>query len=131
MSDLSDPRGPAKIGRPTTRRRAPNGTQRFLPITVTLDPILLAALDERAKTEGIGGRSEIIRRACREYLRRAAKRSAQEGDQALGELMRVVGSMDDDHALRRFLDGVRDYMNRPGMFRERAGDVDEDGQDEA
>lgn len=68
---------PIRPTHPGRRKRAPNGTQRYLQITVLLPPDLLAALDAQADADGIASRSNLIRKACQEYLRRAAKRAAK------------------------------------------------------
>jgi hypothetical protein len=64
-------RGP---GRPKKKR--PQGRQ-FHQITVLLPPDLVATLDAQAEAEGLDSRSDLIRRACGEYLRRREKRRAR------------------------------------------------------
>lgn len=59
------------------RLRAPNGTRRFEEITVLVDPALRDALDAYAEADGLRGRSAIVRRACREYVKRRAHRDAR------------------------------------------------------
>ena len=58
-------------GRP--RKRNARGPQ-YDPITVQLPPDLVSALDAATAAEGLDSRSEVIRQACRSYLRRAEKR---------------------------------------------------------
>jgi metal-responsive CopG/Arc/MetJ family transcriptional regulator len=60
------------------RLRAPNGSRRFVEVTVLLDPTLRDALDAYAEADGMRGRSGIVRRACREYVKRRAQRDARE-----------------------------------------------------
>jgi metal-responsive CopG/Arc/MetJ family transcriptional regulator len=69
---------PIRPTHPGRRKRAPNGTQRYLQITVQLPPDLIAALDAQADADGVTSRSNLIRKACQEHLRRAAKRAARE-----------------------------------------------------
>lgn len=80
MTDTTSPttteRPKGRPGRP--RKRGANGIHRYVPITVSLDPDLIERLDERAEIEQLEGRSEIIRRACREHLRRLDKREKRE-----------------------------------------------------
>jgi hypothetical protein len=59
-----------RIGRPPKLIR---GEPVFLPRTFCIDDELLAAIDARAQAERMS-RSELARKACREYLRRIAKR---------------------------------------------------------
>lgn len=63
-------------GRPK-KKRAPNGSRRYLAITLFLDPALITALDTQYEAEGLESRSELVRKACREYLRRVEKRAAR------------------------------------------------------
>lgn len=72
---------PAHPGR-RRRQRAPNGTQQYLQITVSLPPDLVAGLDAQADAEGILSRSAVIRKACDAYLRKAAKRAARDAEPA-------------------------------------------------
>jgi len=58
-------------GRP---KRATNGVRRFKGVMVALEPAMVQQLDQAAAAEGVDSRSEIVRRACASYLRRAEKR---------------------------------------------------------
>ena len=58
-------------GRP--RKRSPRGPQ-YDAVTVQLPPDLVSALDAATEAEGLDSRSEVIRLACRSYLKRAEKR---------------------------------------------------------
>ena len=58
-------------GRP---RRAANGARRFKAVMVALEPSMVADLDAAVRAEGLDSRSELVRRACASYLRRAQKR---------------------------------------------------------
>ncbi len=58
-------------GRP--RKRSPRGPQ-YDPITVQLPPDLVTALDAATEAAGLDSRSEVIRQACRSYLKQAEKR---------------------------------------------------------
>jgi hypothetical protein len=60
------------------RKRAPNGVQRYVQVTVLLPPDLVAALDTEAEQAGDRSRSQVVRRACGEYLRRPRKRGSRE-----------------------------------------------------
>ncbi len=60
-----------RAGRP--RKRSARGP-RYDPITVQLPPDLVTALDAATEAEGLDSRSEVIRQACRSYLKRAEKR---------------------------------------------------------
>jgi metal-responsive CopG/Arc/MetJ family transcriptional regulator len=64
-------------GRP--RKRSPKGRQ-YRQITVHLDRPLIEATDAQADTEGLDSRSALVRKALRDYLRRAEKRAAREGE---------------------------------------------------
>lgn len=75
MSEKLIPTLPCRPGRP--KKRNPKGSL-FKQKTVLLDDDLTAALDRQAEAEGMDSRSAILRKACREYLRRAAKRASRE-----------------------------------------------------
>ena len=57
----------------------PRGSKKDRPhlqqITAHLPPDLVSALDRQAEAEGIDSRSEIIRLACADLLRRREKRN--------------------------------------------------------
>jgi len=63
---------------PEKRRRGrPRKPERFhnqFQFTLLLPRDLVTVLDEEAQRTGAGSRSEIVRRACAEYLRRAQRR---------------------------------------------------------
>ncbi len=64
-----------KRGRPKKR----SGKGRFYVQTTTqLDRDLITRLDAHLSAEGMESRSELIRKACNEYLRRAGKRAVRE-----------------------------------------------------
>ena len=71
MTTQTAKRGP---GRPPKPKAAPG--RKFAQVTVQLPPDLVADLDREAEAEGAGSRSELIRRACAEMLRRREKRRA-------------------------------------------------------
>lgn len=58
-------------GRPPKRTR---GVRRYKGVMMYLPPAMIGELDRAAEKEGVDGRSEIVRRACASYLRRAEKR---------------------------------------------------------
>ena len=64
-----------KTERPTGRppKRNPRGAQ-YDKVSVFLPPDLISALDAATEAEGMDSRSEVIRQACRSYLKRAEKR---------------------------------------------------------
>lgn len=62
------------------RRRAPNGQPRYLQINVMLPPGLVAELDRYVEAEDLESRSELVRRACEAFMRKAARRAAREDD---------------------------------------------------
>lgn len=65
-----------RTGRP---KKAISGILAFPPRTICIDDELLEAIDERAAGERIS-RSELMRKASHEYLRRAAKREGRVGE---------------------------------------------------
>jgi len=72
------------------RQRAPNGTRRYREVVVLLEPDLLEALDACAQAHALRGRSAVVRRACREYVRRHARRDAtRAGSRGIGQVARV------------------------------------------
>jgi Arc/MetJ-type ribon-helix-helix transcriptional regulator len=62
---------PGKPGRP--RKPTLTGPQ-FQQVTIALEPATIAAVEEEARRRGISSRSDAIRRAVHEWLRRAEKR---------------------------------------------------------
>ena len=71
------PMTPTAAKRPPGRPRKEKHERCYQSVDVQMDPPLLCALDSHAEAE-CASRSEVIRRACSEYLRRAAKRSARQ-----------------------------------------------------
>ena len=80
MSDLERPKH--KGGRP----RKPQGPKRFQQVNTHLEIETMAALDEEAIRQRIQSRSEAIRIAVHEWLRRAEKRRLRQagGDHGRG-----------------------------------------------
>jgi hypothetical protein len=63
--------GKRPVGRP--RKQNARGSQ-YDKVSVFLPPALVRALDAATEAEGLDSRSEVIRQACRSYLKRAEKR---------------------------------------------------------
>jgi len=67
MSETPNEKPRRGRGRPPREEKVRNQRQ----VTIHLPQELIAALDEEAKRAGTNGRSEIVRRACSEYLERS------------------------------------------------------------
>lgn len=64
-------------GRPSRPAPASAG---YVHVAAYLPPAIVKALDEEASAAGLPSRSEVIRRACVDYLRRRERRRARGED---------------------------------------------------